>query len=325
MSVKLEEYTSISVDKDGRIVGHNRFYLNKVDLDNAKKVLEDAEQNQLVDGEKVFFTSSSSIPRYKFAEYGNDHDISKVIKISRASAIILNPDTIISGCVGYRDYHPHYVYPKDVFTGHTNHGWTDKVIVHATVDLYKKLDTALGIEMKKVPAKGKLELYEYGDMSNENLDRLDEILTSGKKILVDKTVAATINIGVGISDEVFEELNKMLQSKDFNNVSLAMEIMANSDYYNSEFKLARLLYKNLNKIAQCSTYNYKNFKGLREYMKNYDYSNGVIKFAESIIKTTRDDMEDKEERLSRAINSVKAYLDLQVKDTIFSVKELSIA
>ena len=126
--------------------------------------------------------------------------------------------------------------------------------------------------------------------------------------------------------DVYEQLEDMLLSKEVGNISLAMELMANSNYKMSEVKIALLMNRHWNIMSNSKTWQLTNFKSVLTYIDNKfnPRDRNPVAFAENIIKTTKEDMPDSIERIELARDSVKKYLDQTLNSKIFKIKELLI-
>ena len=124
---------------------------------------------------------------------------------------------------------------------------------------------------------------------------------------------------------MYDELAKMFNSGDVKNVSLAMDIMANTDYEQSEFKILMLLSRfYASAIINNPSKNLVNFKNFLKYFNKYlsSISNPLL-FCEKMLINLKEDSKDAEERRKYCIETVKEYIERHMLyNTKFKIKEL---
>ena len=106
---------------------------------------------------------------------------------------------------------------------------------------------------------------------NSNLD----------KVFNYKSLIGHINAedSISITEEIFQQLSSMFSSEDKDNHILAMEIMANSNYFESLMYLEILFVDHGHEINTSSTKRHVNFKSLTDYLgKSTNYLNNTTSY-----------------------------------------------
>jgi hypothetical protein len=317
--------TLVTVDWNNRINFRQHEAVLQSDYSSVKSTIRQLKSNSLVDGDKVYFAKCSKVPRYKFSEYCKDKKTTKVVKPENATAVVLDFDALFNGFEGSTNTTDLLEVPKTALVGYSNHGLPD--IVYAYEHQLKNFDRLIKDFSKGYYTKAKHMIMNHYRFA-EAKTALQDILNIGKmaattKVLSDDTVLGEINQGIELTDDIYKQLQAMLSSSDQQNVALGMELMANSDYRKSELKIALLLNQYYDKyMIRNKNRNLVNFKSLLKYFDKYKWSADTLRFSESIIKTTRDDMPDKEERIRLAKQNVVDHLNGMIKGTRFSIENV---
>ena len=128
---------------------------------------------------------------------------------------------------------------------------------------------------KIIPNVGSRNSYaNYVDLEHE--DNWRHIMSNLDKVYDYKCLISHINAddSITITEEVFQQLSSMFESKDTDNHILAMEIMANCNYIESLMYIEILFTDYGHKINDCSTKRHVNFKSLVDFLdKNLNYLN----------------------------------------------------
>jgi len=170
--------------------------------------------------------------------------------------------------------------------------------------------------------------YRYNDdgFLKTLVNEFNELSKSSKKIIFDNDVSKQISGDSSIiDDQMYEELAKMFNSGDVKNISLAMDIMANTDYEKSEFKILMLLSRFYSScIVANPSRNLVNFKNFLKYFNKYLASiSNPLGFCEKILSNAKEDNEDFEERRKYCMETVREYIERHMLyNTKFKIKEL---
>jgi len=95
---------------------------------------------------------------------------------------------------------------------------------------------------------------------------------------------------VTLTEETYNSVNNMVKSKDLENVTMGMEMMANCNSDKSFTYLALLFFHHFENMKICKNWNYVNFKSLKERFSNYisgsniNYTWPYDRFIKNLIK-----------------------------------------
>lgn len=274
-----------------KLVNEARNSISK--LDKTHKVEE---------GDKVYFHSSSTVPRYKFSNYTQDKKISRVIKLENATKIIVNTDNLLQKIRNTYSYPTDYVLlPHDFFANlPIKPPFTigeDEVYtlrVHNYTSIKYKYNTLPDISKLKT-----ISLFDTGGgHTAENFIReLEEIKKDGRYV-DDKVLNEQMGESFAIIDDTnYNEYNDMLKAKDPGTILTGLELIANTNYKDSTFYISLLLNGNVGVInaIPSKSVNVKNFL---EYFKDIKWAEGVPNFLSSLRKKLKkenklDEIKDK--------------------------------
>lgn len=289
--------------------------------------------NAITPTDKVYFSPWSDVPRYKFGEYAKDKPkLSRVINPAKATAIVLEPNRIVPSIVSSGYNRPYFKIPKTVIQplvaklrGKTYEELDDYVYVH---DLHwTRYMSALlpGIMAKEVQIHTFYSSTDLGLIS-EKIDAANEILASNKKLISDMAVLEEINQGIMLDAESYQQISNMFASSDRQNIGLAMDIMANANYQQSEFRIALLLNRFRNQITGHKNMGLVNFRSLLSYFSKYNWRAGDVDFAGTIVLNANPAQADFQERMDIVSETLLAYVNhlLDVGHGIFTVDKVNI-
>ena len=282
--------------------------------------------------EKVYFSKSSSIPRYKFREYSKDKELNRIINLQKADVIVFNPDTFV------KDIH---IVSKSYVLVKKNELEKQFITHEVPEEFYITKDAFVGYQKANfldffktykdnIQSRSYISGYTHSYRDDESLrtfvNEFNELSKSSKKIIFDNDVSKQISGDCSvIDDQMYDELAKMFNSGDVKNVSLAMDIMANTDYEQSEFKILMLLSRfYASAIINNPSKNLVNFKNFLKYFNKYlsSISNPLL-FCEKMLINLKEDSIDAEERRKYCIETVKEYIERRMLyNTKFKIKEL---
>lgn len=282
-----------------------------------------AKGTYLLPGDMVLFSKYSKVPRFKFGEYAKTKSLKKVLSLDKASAVAIDVEYFLSQFAMHTSMSEYIKCSRTWFTGLANHSWPEEFYIQpASVDYIKKALPTFG---SNVLEKVKLKMIYRHCISimPPLVKELNDLYKTTKTIISDNSILGDINQGIEIDTAVYAQLQQMITSGEKGNVSLAMELMANADYRKSELKIALLLNRfYADYMATNASRNLVNFKSMLSYFDKYNWNSKPVYFAEGIIRETKDDMEDKEERLELAKKSVLDWLNKSIPGTMFKVEEI---
>jgi hypothetical protein len=264
--------------------------------------------NKLDPKDKVYFTKSSTIPRYKLKEHleQNKIEINKTNRIASAN-------TYVVGLNAYKTL----IYSNDAFGHNTNKYFVVPVndIIQYCERGFKVKAFDRNITEVLVPYSYKDSNHSFATLSNYPTTQIipvevgwgaakaNDILESfvyiankstTPKIVFDETLLEDCNTGIVIDHEIYENLRGMLEGKNKDNISMAMEIMSNSDYNESKLYLLMLLNEFGYRLRQVpKTVNYQS---LLNYFIEYKdtMSNNWERFSDHMLNRVCKTDDDKE-------------------------------
>jgi len=259
--VRLSSNWSTSLQKfnleDQNTYYYKSHYYVRSELLNALPLEEliKHKPNKLDPKDKVYFTKSSTIPRYKLKEHleQTKTELNKTNRIAFA-------DTYVVGLNAYKTL----IYNNDTF-GHNN----NKYFVVPVNDIASYCDRGFKTKAFDRNITEVLVPYSYKDSNhgftalsnypttqiipvevgwgaakaNDILESFVHIASKSTtpKIVFDETLLEDCNTGIVIDHEIYENLRNMLNGRNKDNISMAMEIMSNSDYNESKLYLLMLI------------------------------------------------------------------------------------
>lgn len=284
------------------------------------------KQNTLLENDKVYFTKSSSIPRYKLKEF---LDLAKV-ELNRTNRIE-QANTYVASLNAFKEiiysnsdrYNRYYIVPVDAITQYANRGYKREAETRGlTTVLVREPDvkSVPGLNVDKYPiieivpfdkSWGNSKLKQIVDSFIYLANKKDDI-----KIIFDETLIEMCNSGVIIDEEIYENLLSMLSSNNNENTSLAMEIISNSDLVHSKLYIILLLnecYFDLKRVNKTT-----NYQSLLNYFSSYmDIINQPWEaFADNML---REHCESDEDRIT-----MKKYIIRRLNKHLSSFGKLNI-
>jgi hypothetical protein len=239
---------------------------------------EKHKTNQISSTDKVYFTKSSTIPRYKLKEYcdNNSLEIDKTNRKEYADVYVVGLNLIkelIYDKSNYIQYYQIPIHDLDILDRSTKaelkrHGWAGgDVLFKKEDDLQKRLKNSnSSILLDKYPIITLLPIYKHHGSGKVN-DVIDTFIyltdrLNTHKLVFDETLISLCNADFFIDNEIYNNLCNMLSSEDKENNKLALEIMCNSNYESSKVYLLLLFNEFANKINKEKTPN-------TQYLLNY--------------------------------------------------------
>lgn len=234
--------------------------------------------NTLEATDKVYFTKSSSIPRYKLKEFLElaKVELNRTNRIEQANTYVASINAYKEFIYNISDRHNrYYVIPADDMTPYVARGYKKQINErNLTTVLARESDiksNAQGLNISKYPLINIIPIDNgWGSSKMKNITDSFVYLANKKndiKIIFDETLIEMCNSGVVIDEEIYENLSSMLNSDNKENISLAMEIISNSDLVQSKIYILMLLneYHMEFKMVDKTT----NFKSLLNYFSSY--------------------------------------------------------
>lgn len=257
-------------------------------------------------GDKMYFLNDVVIPRFKIKSFCEKTGARVVKYLNSANYVILGKKTIekhfiheyyheydrndfidfIDGLIGnMRSLAPQWMTDLKQLVVDSD----ENVLVSSVHSLRHWFDTHTPLSKENSGT--------YTHISYESYDRLTDIMNLTCDIVEEDTILKELNKGTEMNKEIFENIQKLFESVDDENVKIAMELMSNCDFDKSAPYLLLLLRKYYEKIQDSSTKHHVNFKGLLNYFdftpssfKLLDLEDilGILKDKKLLVKSTVD-------------------------------------
>lgn len=254
---------------------------------DAKRVCD------LQQGDKLFFATGVTIPRVKLKNIYNEFGVKSVRDVEQADKIIIGHKTDDDLCSsnwtykmtteGFKNFIEALVPDVNIDTYYLQK-ITDALEFYqneyVVIDDYHSArlltDAAVPNPLSDEDAKGSSPFYYI------KADRVEEYKSyEGKDIYHEDSLLKYINgtDAVTIDETMYNTLCGMFNSGDTDNTVLAMEIMANSNYFESLVYILMLFEEYGYRISDQRSRNHVNFKGLCSYLgvsPNYISKDDVV-------------------------------------------------
>lgn len=232
-------------------------------------------------GDKLFFAKSVNIPRVKLKNLTKDYKIKATTKIEDASAVFISDNTTAKYTEARWHYNVKTEKFKEFFQGAVDGGYIDNYYadkVNTALEFYENEYIAIEYNTKSVLEDVHIpfRLTEGVSFSSQKLQYIsDEYVSSYKDMLnftgpiYDESELLKYLNGsdaLAIEENMYESLCEMFDSSDRDNHTLAMEIMANSQFEDSILYLSLLFNKYYNRIQDSRSKSHVNFKSLLALM-----------------------------------------------------------
>ena len=232
-------------------------------------------------GDKLFFGKSVNIPRVKLKNLTKDYKIKATTKIEDATAIFISPNATAKYVSVQWFYSVKTENFKEFVTAASDHGCFDAYYSNKLNDALEfytgdciaiDYHTRSLLENEQIPFR----LTEGTTFSSQRLNVLEdqylvsynEIIESTVPIYDESELLRHLNgsDALAIEENMYESLCEMFDSSDRDNHTLAMEIMANSQFEDSILYLGLLFNGYYNKIQDSRSKSHVNFKSLLALM-----------------------------------------------------------
>lgn len=206
--------------------------------------------------EKIFFLPGCTVPRFKFKKLKEEFGLQVVRNIENADVIITAEKSINSMMIDRWFLNVSMEYARIVDVSLSEYDSEEYPTLYFE-DRGRKADDFLGEDADQ-------DSILYRVIDEKSMDILDYLMTNQSKIVKEGGINAKLNTTI-MTDDMYEEATKMLESEDKANHTLAMELMANCNYNESAYNLVTLYQRFWCKISNNKTYDHVNFKAFLEY------------------------------------------------------------
>jgi hypothetical protein len=287
-------------------------YQNKI-----QKLLSQPKSSKL--GKRIYLGRLSSLPRHRIKEYFKSNGIEKTSKISYADSIIMNKEYIIDFNTnfdpnkrwgGFYEARKYSIKTEDelklIFKytdckgdryseaiNQFNNGKKASIIVEK--ENYYHINTVLNnfsyttLYMKKLYREANvIELIEYLEL----LKKYPNI-----QVVYDEDLLKPLNKdGIKLDEDYLKTLNSMFESKNQDNINLALEMLSNVSIEDNSLTIALFLNKHYPLFSWGSGLTIKNnisFKSILKYLKSQkiDYEKDWRLFSTALYKIHKNNPE----------------------------------
>ena len=232
-------------------------------------------------GDKLFFAKGVNIPRVKLKNLTRDYKIKSTTKIEDANAVFISTNTIAKYIDRTWQYTVKTKNFKEFFQGVVDCGYMDSYYVDkikSALEFYESDYIIIDYNTKNILEDTHVayRLNEGVSFSSEVIYRInDDYLDSYKNIIsftgnvyYENDLLKHLNgsDALAIEENMYESLCEMFDSSDTDNHTMAMEIMANSQFDDSVLYLSLLFNKYYYEMQNSRTKSHVNFKSLLALM-----------------------------------------------------------
>ena len=262
-----------------------------------KKIISQ-EKKELKLGKKVYLGSSSNLPRHKVKEYFNNNNTKKTSRFEQADSIIIDKGNIEKLLT--------YLIPSDrnydinLYKTYITKDYKDKQNLLPTIIPYThygyKLedlisDSITPFYILTLPNKNPIPPYLKSYLDNltsqdlyvgngwginrEILNIYEAVVTLYKNprinIVFDEDILPLINIdGLDLDPDYLSTLDSMFESKNQENINLALEMLSNVDLEKHTLTLALFLNRHMDKFFKGSGLNINQNRSFKSFIKYFE-------------------------------------------------------
>lgn len=265
---------SFDVEIDTKIGQFNDYGKSGITYPNIQQGYEP----QLND--KVYLAKYTSIPRVKLKNLTKEYKIKSTTDMNSATAVFVSIENMHKLTESHWYYKANASVIREFFTQahaskHIDDYYFDKVTT--ALDFVTNEYVCLSyhsknvLENKRIPyaITSGIEMNSSSFVYIKEKDTYDAVVNSTVPVYSESDLLKYINgsDALPIEGEMYESLCEMFNSSDNDNWTLAMEIMANSNFEDSLLYLGLLFYHYANKMQTNKTRNHVNFKSLLALME----------------------------------------------------------
>ena len=228
-----------------------------------------------VKDDKIFFIPGCNVPRFKVKKFCLDNQVALVKYIEKANVKFVGPESFKLMIIPQNDH----FWEKHHFLTHikkqSNNNPVYFPLINALWNCPSKYVVTRRLMRAYVESAG-IRFYELDDLirdgstpeymftSPESYDKFLSI-TSDPQVYPQEEIVKRINTGGIMGQKEYESIQRMLKSTDKENLRLAMEAMANSDYEKSCVPLLLILKEYGKAMDSSSSRFHVNFKSLLKF------------------------------------------------------------
>ena len=258
--------------------------IKKCDFDNVN---DDKIFNTVSTGyiptlnDKLYFAKGVNIPRVKLKNLAKDYKIKSTTNLADATAIFVSENsnskytttqwTYTVATTEFKQYFEDYV-ALETGDAYYNEKVENALEFYTEELIGVSYNTRNFLENGNIPFRLKsgtsYSSKRYNKIQDEYLSAYNEINNSTLPVYDESELLKHLNgnEALGIDSDMYDSLCEMFNSSDTDNHTIAMEIMANSNFEDSVLYLSLLFYSYSGEMQQCRSKGHVNFKSLLSLM-----------------------------------------------------------
>lgn len=228
------------------------YFILHDNIDNAILSIHAHKNNVIESKDRVYFTKTSTIPRYKLKEYLDVNQISldRTNRKEKATTYIVNFNTInylkkeLSGYETEDEYIKIPIQEYERIVGITTKDTKKYVELYDPSFVLSKDKNLINICPNAEVIKIAFISSGWGyDKKTSIIDSINVVLEKidTAKIVFDETLLEQCTKNITIDSEIYESVRLMLNSNDEGNISLGIEMISNCNYIDSKHYILFLL------------------------------------------------------------------------------------
>lgn len=318
-------------------------YEDETNLKNSLINISNADYTPQ-DNDKLYFLPGTSVPRIKLKDLASNQGIKTTRKIETANAIFASRGTLNK----LTDYQWEYPFETALFKQwvedardffdeerdfekletalefYTEH---EVLVTWQSWRILTDSDTSFYISQGKDPKGIKYNSSERYLRITEGREEVCKALLAGGLATIYDEAAILKHVNgdnaVTIDEQVYNNLNMMLDSSDTDNHILAMEIMANSNYNDSMLYLQLLFMNHGHTMDARREKNHVNFKSLLSYLDKSP--SNMISSLDDVMKGLRDNGRMTPENVEKLLTlEAERVLNITGSYQFFKIKSVTL-
>lgn len=244
------------------------------DLKSKISKIKPITRNEITPTEKLYFSKSSMVPRFKVKEFLLQNTTTEKTRIAEYATLIIynkhNFPDLLNKSEKQIYLQEGYVLnnnPENIKLLHINNPTYIKSqkFLFVPKDYVHSINTYTKIKIESIGTY--IKFYSTNNQAEiDLLSNIDKILSTNARFIDDYEFQRNIQTeSIIIDNDIYDNLRGMLAHKDKENISLAIDIMANVNYDKSKLYLLLLLNEFAHNIWRVTFTT--NFKGLLNYLQ----------------------------------------------------------
>lgn len=255
-SIRFEEcYYKLKEDDE------NSQWFNK---ELVKTLIQD---HKIIEGDKLHFTKNCTVPRFKIKSYCESKNVKVVKSAINATVRIISDKEFING-IG-SDTIKEFT-KSDMITLKPFLSEEEFKLITEHENFFTT-STQVNNYLYGYGISPVLDSWQYSCYINkDNYDIFNSFVTSNQKVILEQSILKELNQDIIMDEEMYDQIKQLFESPDYDNIKLAMEMMANCNYDKSALYLLLLFYNYGRKISNVTSKNHVNFKSMIKYFEIRD-------------------------------------------------------